>query len=125
HKLLLVVLALALAISPVHGVPTLPMIDAADDTSHCARMQHDMQTANAPANAQLQEDGTGHQCEQGCNGGCCSGACSICAHGAFAMSDIVIVTLEFNDTTRTGLFLASFPERTVIPPLRPPAFLHS
>jgi len=116
-------IALALAVSPMRGALALPMIADADDAPHCAEMQHDLQAADTLADMQIQATESGHKCEQGCNGSCCNGACNACVHGASAISDSIFVTPDFHDTPLTALFLVSFPERTVIPPLRPPASL--
>ena len=118
HNWFLVLIALALAVAPMRAAWTISMSADTENPSHCAQM--DMQTA-----MQQQDSATasGHNCEPGCSGSCCDAACSACAHGATILADCVISTPVLHDTPRHEWFLAAFPERTVIPPLRPPASL--
>ena len=123
HKWFLVMIALALAVAPLRGAWATSMPGNADTTPHCAQM--DMQIADTLAGMQQQDSAaeTGQPCEQDCNGACCDGACNACAHGASTLSDTGIITPELHDTPLNEMFLVSFPERTVIPLLRPPASL--
>lgn len=118
YNWLTVMLALALAVAPLRGAWAMPMPTSADSTTHCAQM--DMSTG-----MQQQDDASeaGHACEQDCNDACCDGACNACAHGASTLADTVIITQQLHATPVDEMFMVSFPERTVIPPLRPPAFL--
>jgi hypothetical protein len=114
HNWLLIIIALALAVAPLRGAWSMPVPAETEKPSHCAQM--DMQqpdTANV----------SGHIGDQDCDGSCCDGACNACAHAASAISDAIIITPEFHDTSRDERFRVSFPERTVVPPLRPPASL--
>ncbi len=120
YKFLLVIVAIALVIAPMRGVLALPMIADADNMQHCAQMN--MQTTDLLTVMQQQDIAAKNSyiCDQDCDG-----ACSVCAHAAPTLSDSVSIKPEFHDTPRDTMFLISFPERTVIPPLRPPTFLHS
>jgi hypothetical protein len=123
HKWFLIMIALALAVAPLRGAWAMAIPAPTEGTSHCAQM--DMPTTATPADRQLQDSATetGHTCEQGCKGACCDGACKACVHAASALADTVIITPELHDTPRYTMVRVSFPKRTVIPPLRPPASL--
>lgn len=120
HKWFLVMIALALAIAPLRGAWAMSMPTNVDSTSHCVQM--DMQAADTLAS--MQQDGaTDPKCEQDCTKTCCDGACNTCTQGAPGISDSVNITTVSHDTQRNFMLLAYFPERTVTPPLRPPASL--
>jgi len=123
HKWFLIMIALSLAVAPLRGTWAIAMPAGTDAMPHCAMMG--MQPTDTMAGMHQQDNETGHKCERGCNGACCNGACNACAHAASTILDNIIVTPELNNTPLGTVFLTAFPERTVIPLLRPPAFLHS
>lgn len=119
----LLLLALALAVAPLRGAWTMPVSAGDESTPHCAQM--DMPGTGMPTGMQQHDDAgeTTHACEQGCGGDCCDGACNVCSHGTTTLADTVISTQQKHPVPTDRMFLVSFPERTLIPPLRPPAFL--
>ncbi len=119
-KFLLVIVAIALVILPMRGALALPMIADADNMQYCAQMN--MQTTDLLTVMQQQDAAAknSYKCDQDCDG-----ACSVCPHTAPTLSDSVFIKPELHHTPRNAMFLVSFPESTVIPPLRPPTFLHS
>jgi len=125
HKLLMILLSLALAVSPLRATWALPMTTAVDVDSHCAQMQQDNHTADSIMAMDDSNTGAGHPCNSDCNGSCCDEACTSCAHATPALSFTAFVTTRAYRTFLNNLSSDVFPERTVIPPLRPPARLHS
>jgi hypothetical protein len=121
RKLLLILLSLALAVSPLRGAWALSMIATADSTSHCAQMQQDMNHAAPVMGMNDRNTDSGHPCNDDCNGNCCDGACTTFTP---ALSYTAFVTPGTYTLFLNNLSSDAFPERTVIPPLRPPALLH-
>lgn len=131
NKLVLLLIAITLVVSPLRGA--IALADAApsgtEAESHCAQMQ----AANAhPPELHMAQPGqdkvdpASHDCEQGCGGSCCDGTCNACVHA---------VTTALNGSPAfqpiiPGAVLNSissdfFPERSLPPPLHPPATLRS
>ncbi|NNG12775.1 MAG: hypothetical protein HKM88_05945 [Halobacteria archaeon] len=131
NKLVLLVIAFTLAVTPLRGTFAL-QIDTADskaDESHCAQMQADI--GHPPEHQQARydqgtEDPAGHDCEQGCGGACCDGTCNACAHGVpTAMTGALPFQPGFADAVLNSRHSHVFPERSLPPPLHPPAALLS
>ena len=130
-KLLLVIIAFALAVAPLRGTLALTAATAAgtDVESHCAQMQAD--NVHPPDHQQARynqgtEDSAGHDCEQGCGGACCDGTCNACTHGVpTAMTGALPFQPGFADAVLNSRHSHVFPERSLPPPLHPPAALLS
>jgi hypothetical protein len=116
QKLLLVILALALAASPLRGAWAMPDIPATDSETHCAQMQHSMQD-------DVTMGASDPDCKQGCDGSCCDDSCSACVPGTSAISGTLTLAAEVTAAQHNKIIPAAFSGRTVIPPLRPPASL--
>lgn len=114
RKCFLVMVMLALAVAPLRGAWSMPMPVEAEDPPHCAQM--DMQQQDAAKTA-------ADACDRDCDGTCCGSACNACVNAASALLNTVNILPALHDTPRDSVFLATFPERTLIPPLRPPASL--
>jgi len=125
HKLLMILLSLALAVSPLRVTWALPMTTTVDVDAHCAQMQQDNHAADSVMATDDSNTGAGHPCDDNCNGSCCDGACTSCAHATPALSFTAFVTPGDYRTFLNNLSSDAFPKRMVIPPLRPPAPLHS
>ena len=126
HKLLLVIVALALALSPLRGALALPVSAAADDMVHCAQMKNGMHSPDHMADMQdSTADNSVHECDQGCDGDCCDGACNTCAHGAIALSSPITVSSQNPNNSLTTVLSYGVSGRTVHPPFRPPISLQS
>ena len=125
HKLLMILLSLALAVSPLRATWALPMTTAVDVDSHCEQMQQDNNAADSSMAMDDGNTGSGHPCNDDCNGNCCEGACTSCAHATPALSFTALVTPGNYRIFLNNLSSDAFPERMAIPPLRPPAPLHS
>ena len=124
YRLLLVVVASALALAPLRGALALPVIAAAADTSHCAQMQAGMHSPDQLAEIQdLTADDAAHGCDQGCGGNCCDGACNTCVHGSVALSSVIAVTADMHEDALDLTVSPGFSGRTVHPPFRPPISL--
>ena len=121
HKFLLVIVALALAFSPLRGALALPVITTADGADHCAQMQNDM---HSPDHMAVMQDSTAdnsvHDCDQGCGGACCDGACNTCAHGLIALSTTIEAMSGIHDVPLNIAVSHRISGRTVHPPFRPP-----
>jgi len=124
RKLLLILLSLALAVAPLRGAWALPMTATADSAPHCAQMPHDMNHAGPVMGMHDRNTGSGHPCNNGCNGRCCDGACTACTPATPALAYAAVVIPGAYRFFLNNLSPDTFPERTVIPPLRPPAPLH-
>jgi hypothetical protein len=124
RKLLLILLSLALAVSPLRGAWALPMTATADSESHCAQMQQDMNHADPVMGMNDGNTASGHPCNDDCNGNCCDSACTTCTHATPALSYTAFTTPGAYRVFLNNISSDAFPERTVIPPLRPPATLH-
>jgi hypothetical protein len=126
RKFLLVLVAFALAISPLRGALALPITTAADGADHCAQMQDGMDSmAHMAGMQESAADNPDHGCGQGCAGDCCDGACGACAHGSIALSSIIAVILVAHDNLKIIKVSRDFPGPTVHPPFRPPISLLS
>jgi hypothetical protein len=121
HRLLLFLLALALAMTPLRGALGHTPLSTAPSEHHCAQISQGM---HSPVNlldhhAMPGVDDSGHDCSRGCNGTCCAGACS-CVHAAMAIP-VSLWTLPLLTTAarHTRLF-TGFTQRSLPPPFRPP-----
>ena len=124
YKILLVIITSALALAPLRGVLALPVIAAADDTSHCDQMQNGMHSRDQLAGIQdSTTDDSDHGCDQGCGGDCCDGACNACTHGSLALSSVIIVLSDIHNNSLNLTVSFGVSGRTVHPPFRPPIFL--
>jgi hypothetical protein len=124
HKLLMILLSLALAVSPLRATWALPMTTAVDVDSHCEQMQQDNNAADSIMAMDDGNTGSGHPCNDNCNGNCCDGACTSCTPAAPAVSNTAPAIPGAYKAFLNNISSNAFPERTVIPPLRPPARLH-
>ncbi len=122
QKILLFVVALALAISPLRGVLAMTATDAAGTEAHCAQMQDDAHAGHAMADMQ---DGAapGHGGAHDCDGECCNDACNSCTHGSIALSTAVVIASETLHTELLHGIPDSFPGRSIHPLFRPPISL--
>ena len=125
HKLLMILLSLALAVSPLRITWALSMTATVDVDEHCAQMQQDNNGADSEMAMDDSNTGYGHPCNSDCDGNCCDDACMTCAHATPALSYTSFVTPDNYLIYLNNLSSDTFPERSVIPPLRPPAPLHS
>ena len=125
HKLILIMVTLSVAFSPLRGAWALPDAGPPDTGSHCAGMQHDMQQMNHGTDPGGDPDSQPHKCKSGRNGSCCDKHCSACLHTAAAIPASTIV-LRDSPELEHGLPLShNFPQRHLKPPLRPPLAIHS
>jgi hypothetical protein len=73
-----------------------------------------------------QADPAGHDCEQGCGGACCDGACNACAHAVPpALSGSPAFQPVFPGSVLNSNSAEVFTDRSLPPPLHPPAALRS
>jgi hypothetical protein len=121
HKLLLLLVMLSVALSPLRGVWALPEVAMDDTEPHCAGMQHDTQQMNHHDMHGGKTDNKPHQCQSGCNGSCCKQGCNSCLHlAAAAIAPGPIVLHETPGQETAWPAANNFPERHLKPPLRPP-----
>ena len=125
HKLLLVLITLAMAALPLRGAWSIANFPAADTESHCAQMQHTIEGTDSMAGMQHPGSGTGaaRDCEQGCDGSCCDDACNTCVPGTSAISSTLTLSPEVTGQPHNEVIPAAFSGQIVIPLLRPPASL--
>ena len=127
HKLLLILLTMALAVAPLREAWAAPDISSSTTTDgnvHCEQMQHGKR-----ADAAMHGLHTGHDtaqedsgpCSQDCSGSCCDGACSACVHATPAIPGTITVLSGATAGTPNTTFSQVFPERPAIPLLHPPA----
>ena len=114
HKLLLLLLTLALAIAPLRGAWAIADIPVSETESHCAQL--DMQLQHT-------DTGSTHDCKQGCDGACCDDNCNNCVHASSGISNSLTLTAAITGPPHDTTLPESFSIRTVIPLLRPPASL--
>jgi hypothetical protein len=120
HKLLLLIVTLALATAPLRGAWAIPDIPATGTESHCAEMQQAMADMQQPATG---ADHSAHDCKQDCGGACCDDSCNACAQGTSAISSTTTVMPDITGTLQNMVIPVSFYKRTIIPLLQPPASL--
>lgn len=124
HKFLLVIVALALVVSPLRGAFALPIITAADGADHCTQMQDGSHSMAHVAGIQdVTADNSGHACDQGCGDDCCDGACNACVNGSVALSGLISVTSDIQDNSPGLTVSYGVSGRSVHPPFRPPISL--
>jgi hypothetical protein len=120
-KFLLVILVLALVISPLRGADAVTAPVSADEVSHCTEMRHTM-------DSRIHADGikhpvaasAGHCCGHGCDRTCCDDAC---VHPSLALTG---ATPQDSSPARHDLHMMiphHYSGCTVSPPFRPPIFL--
>jgi len=121
QRLLLLLLAIALAMTPLRGALGHIPLSMAPSEHHCQQMSQGMhsQGTTVTHHAMPGVDDSGHDCCRSCNGSCCAGACS-CVHAAMAIP-VSLATLPLLATTapHTRLF-PGFTRRSLPPPYRPP-----
>jgi hypothetical protein len=125
NRLVLLLIALALAVAPLRGTLALPSPASAGDGSHCAGMQQAKAQDDAGP-AMHHERHTGNPdrpCQAGCNGDCCDSACNNCAPSAptTALSGEPAAAGHANGLPPGFSFNTRYTDRAIIPPLRPPA----
>ena len=124
HKFLLILVALALAVSPLRGALAVSAFAPADDKSHCEQMQAELQSPGHMAAMQdAATDTRDHKCEQDCGGDCCDGACNACAHASIALLSTPSVTSGNLDTPLNIIVSYGVSGRSIHPPFRPPISL--
>ena len=119
NRLILLLLAITLAVAPLRATLALPAQSSADDMSHCADMQHG--DAMPGMHHMDDADDKGQQCRSGCNGDCCDNACSSCVHPVTALPGDGLTTTRNHHLSLKQALASRYSDRTVIPPLRPPA----
>ncbi len=124
HKLMMILLSLALAVSPLRATWALSMTATVDTDAHCAQMQEDKNAADSVMAKDDRNTGYGHPCNNDLDGASFDGACTSCAHATPALSYSAFVTPDNYVLYLNNISSDAFPKRTVIPPLRPPAPLH-
>jgi len=124
RNLILILTALALAVSPLRGALALPVMAVADDTNHCDQMQMAMPSqVHTSAIKDSTADTRDAGCDRGCGGDCCDGACNACAQGSMALSTTLAVTPDMYHSPLVLAVSHSISGRTVHPPFRPPISL--
>ena len=119
-KLVLLMVALALALAPLRGTLAVPA-EAVDEemSSHCASMQHDddMTPMHHPDDSATNDN----SCPDGCNGDCCGIACSSCAPPVSALLDGNAPEAAILHPSAPAATPIHFSDHTIHPLLRPPA----
>lgn len=123
NNLLLVLMILALVITPLRGAWAFSTPATVDSTPHCDQMVMSSTAMQDEVHLLDTATETGHPCETGCNGDCCDGNCNACAHSVVSLSNTIVVSQNLHNTPLSVIFPVTFPHRTIIPPLRPPASL--
>jgi hypothetical protein len=125
NRLVLVLLALALLVSPLRSTWAMSTQDTADSGSHCAQMQDNTPSADThhPLSANDADSDPDKTCNGCCDVDCINMDCNACAHAASAIADILTVLTATPVAPASTLFAHNYSERTVIPLLRPPASL--
>jgi len=121
HRLLLSLLALALAMTPMRGALGHIPLSTSPSEHHCPQMSHGMHSPGNPVDHQAMPGSgdSGHDCSRGCNGTCCAGACT-CVHAASAIP-VSLWTLPLLATAARYTWLSpGFTRRSLPPPFRPP-----
>jgi hypothetical protein len=119
-KLLLLMVALALAVAPLRGALAFPA-EAVDEkmSSHCASMQHG--DAVTPMHHPDDSADSGKSCPDGCSGDCCGMACSSCAPPVSALLDGNAPAAAIQHPPMPAATPIRFTDHTIHPLLRPPA----
>jgi hypothetical protein len=119
-KLVLLMVALALAVAPLRGTLAFPA-DAVDEetSSHCASMQHG--DAMPPMHHPDDSAASDKSCPDGCNGDCCGMACSSCAPPVSALLDGNAPEAAIQHPPMPAATPIHFTGHTIHPLLRPPA----
>jgi hypothetical protein len=120
RTLLLILVTLSVALTPLRGVWALQEATTPDTNSHCAGMQHDMQQTDHHARHGGKPDDKAHDCKFGCNDSCCDKSCSACLHASAAIPACLIVLRDKPDQKHRPAVTGAFPDRYLKPPLRPP-----
>ena len=121
HRILvLVLITMALVISPLRGVFAMPVMPAEDNDSHCEQMQDHGSSQSQAAELGPATDDASHDCAQGCAGDCCDGACNTCVHSAVALPGFTIYNAVVNPGSPNKNISQGFTGQFVHPPFRPP-----
>jgi len=125
RRLLVAILTLAMAISPLGGAFAGQAMTASSGNTDCADMQHDMHAPEQMAGMQDAAPGDSHDCNQDCKDSCCDGACSTCTHAAPALASAMTALHCTSNTLPNVTPLYGVTERLTAPPFRPPVSLQS
>lgn len=123
HDFMLLLIALAVAISPLRGALAFPSMPDTGAGAHCAEMQDAMHATHDMLAQTATDEQQGH--DHDCDGECCDGACNACVQGTVACSAPTAVTVDIDASPVSRTPLRSFPGLTVHPPFRPPISLHA
>ena len=120
-KFLLVIVILALVMSPVRSAFALALGGSPGELSHCAGMPHAMH-AEMRTDAIRHPAGAcaGQYCGQGCDRLCCGGACS---HPPVAVTGAVPRFPDASGHHRYSVNPHRYPGRSITPLFRPPIAL--
>ena len=123
RNLFLILITLALVISPLRGVLAMPVMSADDNNAHCEQMQ-DQGSPQSQIKVSA-TDSAGHDCAQGCAGDCCDGACNTCVHSTVAIPGFTTCNAAVHVDPPKLDITRGFTGQFVHPPFRPPISLHS
>lgn len=128
HKLLQILLALALAVAPLRAslaaADSTPTAATGDNATHCEHMQpgptadSDSHGMHAGHDSALTDSAP---CNHDCGGSCCGASCSTCVHATLAIPANLTLLPGSTAGTPSTSFSPLFPERPAIPLLHPPA----
>jgi uncharacterized protein involved in copper resistance len=118
NKLILILVALALAVSPLRSALALPAAASTDSESHCTAMQH---TGAMPGMHHPDSADAGQPCKAACSGDCCDSACKSTVNPASALLDGSLTPVSPYHPPLKITLSSRFSNRTVMPLLRPPA----
>ena len=125
HKGLLILMMFALALAPLRAAWAMPTSTTTDTADHCAQMQSNVQATGSGSGHHPQDtDSHSEYPCYGCCGSDCNAAnCNACAHGTSAISSFISAVTDIPASPLDLDFAYRYPERSLTPPLRPPAFL--
>jgi len=121
HKIILILVSLAMVISPLRGAFAMPDLMAADNGSHCQQMQDDSLSPARMIDMQLASSGNSdHMCENGCDGDCCDSACNACVHATIAITSLITSGGAIHANPPGTGAVYSVAGQFAHPPFRPP-----
>jgi hypothetical protein len=124
-RVLLCLVVIALAVSPLRGTFGLPGVGAVDDADQCARMAQDMRAMDHgdPGRHTASPHHPDHHCKQGCGGDRCNGSCGTCIHAFPALPGATAAAPDAHSGFLVFALRHRYAERTISPPFRPPISL--
>ncbi len=121
NKYFRIIIMLALAVSPLHGLLASPITPNLTANSSMLHMQHEMPSPSAMGEMQDREGhGSMQECDHCCDDCSCEHSCATCVHFTLAILGSDLITDNQHQSGNYTGVIDNLLERSVLPLLQPP-----